>query len=98
MFDSQKIWKKENKKNEIIKENKKNRFKVNKLFLYTLNSLNLFFSRLNNFKVHKFLINFNYIWFPFIFIFNSKIIYEKTISLIGFFFVSLILFENQTKP
>ena len=44
---------------------KKKKIKSNKLFLYvSLNSFNLFFSillRLNNFKLHIFLTNFNYI-------------------------------------
>ena len=47
----------------------KNKFKINKLFLY-LNSFYLFsfiIQKLNNLKIHKFLINFIYILFSFIF-------------------------------
>ena len=59
-----KIKNREEKKKEK-KSEKKNRFEVNKLFLNaSSNSFHLFFfiiSRLNNFKIHKFLINFNYI-------------------------------------
>ena len=53
-----------------IKENE-NWFKFNKLFLYVSSNLfYLFFSiieRLNNLKIYKFQINFNYIWLYFIF-------------------------------
>ena len=55
----------ERKEREKEKKNKKNRLENNKLFLYiSLKLFNLFFSivlRLNNFKLHKFLINFNFI-------------------------------------
>ena len=47
----------------------KNKFKINKLFLYS-NSFYLFsfiIQKLNNLKIHKFLINFIYILFSFIF-------------------------------
>ena len=68
------MWDKENK--EEVKEKKmlrkiKNKFKVNKLFVYIfLNSFYLFFfmvQGLDNFKICKISINFNYIWFSFIF-------------------------------
>ena len=52
-------------KGKKIKSEKKKGFKVNKLFLnITLNLFHLFsyiILRLNNFKMYKFLINFNYI-------------------------------------
>ena len=53
------------KKIERKKKENKNRFKINKLFLYYI--LNIFHGfnssiyRLNNFKIQKFLNNFNYI-------------------------------------
>ena len=77
---------KENKKEK--KKWKKKRFEVNKLFLnITLNLFHLFsyiILRLNNFKMYKFLIDFNYLWFDFIFfIIKSNMI--KSFSLILFF-------------
>ena len=47
----------------------KNKFKINKLFLYS-NSFYLFsfiIQKLNNLKIYKFLINFIFILFSFIF-------------------------------
>ena len=62
MFDFEKF--KEKKIEKKSEKNKKN-IKNNKLFLYAfLNSFNLFFSIvliLNNLKLYKFIINFNYI-------------------------------------
>ena len=65
-----------------------NKFKVNKLFLYTiLNSfiIFLYIYKLNNLKLYIFLNNFNYIYFSFIY-FHNKIKYKKFIILIFFFF------------
>ena len=87
-FEGKKI----ERKSEKIKI--KNRLKNNLLFLYVfLNLYNLFFSivlRLNNFKLHKFLTDFNYICF-----FYSKIKYEKIIFLNNFF-IFFIVYGNQT--
>ena len=72
MFGCWKIWgKMQGKENKKWKK----KFKVNKLFLnITLNLFHLFshiILRLNNFKMYKFLIDFNYIWFDFIFFYNK---------------------------
>ena len=72
-------------------------FKSNKLFLYiSSNSFYLFLSiitRLNNLKIYKFQINFNYIWFSFIFSI-IKLNIRKPFYLI-FFFYFLVFFNNQ---
>ena len=48
-----------------------------------------------NFKIYKFLINFNYFWFFFFFcIFYSETKYEKNIFLNNFF-LSFVFFGNQ---
>ena len=84
----------ERKQRKKVEEKKKwrkfkHKFEVNKLFLYT--TLNLFtylillYKKLNNFKIYKFLNNFNYIWLPFIF-FIVKPKTRKSISFIFFFF------------
>ena len=65
MFGSWEIWKKvRGKENRVEKyKERKNGFKINKLFVYTSpNSFHLFSSilwGLNNFKIYKFLDNFN---------------------------------------
>ena len=78
---------KERRKKENVRKIKI-RFKVNKLFLYAIsNSFHIFFSLLckdYNFKMHKFLNNFNYILFSFIF-FIHKSNMRKSFSLIFFF-------------
>ena len=84
----------ERKQRKKVEEKKKwrkfkHKFEVNKLFLYT--TLNLFtylillYKKLNNFKIYKFLNNFNYIWKFFFHIFHSKIKYEKIIFFSIFF-------------
>ena len=85
------------KKRKKIKENE-NWFKFNKLFLYVSSNLfYLFFSiieRLNNLKIYKFQINFNYILFYFIFsIVKSNM---RKPFFLTFFFLFLIFYRNQT--
>ena len=57
----------ENKEKKIERNEKwiKNKVKVHKLFLY--DTSNLFDIKLNNLKTHKFLINFKFISFFFVF-------------------------------
>ena len=68
MFGSQKVWKtiQKKKKNRGKKWKKiKNKFKVNKFFYILVwthfTYLTLFCKKINNFKINKFIINFNYI-------------------------------------
>ena len=71
---------------------RKNKFKFNKLFLYnSLNSFYLFYfiiTKLNNLKVHIFLINFNYILFCTIELFS--IVEPNMRKLFFIFFIFLI--------
>ena len=88
---------KERRKKENVRKIKI-RFKVNKLFLYAIsNSFHIFFSLLckdYNFKMHKFLNNFNYILFSFIiFIHMSNTIKSFSFT---FFFLSIFWEPNIT--
>ena len=62
-----------NKKGRKIK----NKFKINKWFLYIISNLFYLFFLWNNFKIYKFFINFNYILFIYLFYNETK--YKKII-------------------
>ena len=86
MFGSWKTWETMEVKLKGKKKWKinKNRLKVNKLFLHVSSNFFhlffLFYVKLKWFKNHKFLINYNYIWFSFIF-FKVKPNMRKSFSL-----------------
>ena len=91
MFGYWKIWGKlqgkENREKKI-KGNKKwrkikNKFKINKWFLYIISNLFYLFFLWNNFKIYKFFINFNYILFIY---FIMKLNIRKLFFKILFFF------------
>ena len=68
----------------------KNKFKFNKLFLYifwyTFYLFLFIIAKLNNLKIYKFYINFNYILFPFIFSTVKPNIRKPIFPNISFFF------------
>ena len=66
-----------------------NKFKINKLFLYIILSYFQFIEKSNDFKMYKFLYNFNYIFFI---SFTIKLKMKKK----SFFFSFFLTEQNMT--